>query len=71
MKWSTIQQGFAYEVADSKKSMISVKMYEGFNVKSFTESEITATVYGSVKHGFTRGQCESSFARNGVVRLFA
>ncbi len=51
-------QTFAYKVSGAKKSAISVRKWEWFNVKTFTESEMTATVYGSVKHHFTRGSCQ-------------
>ncbi len=51
-------QTFGYKVAGSKKTAISVKKWEWFNVKSFSKSEINATVYGTVKHRFTRGKCE-------------
>ncbi len=51
-------QTFAYKVSGAKKSAISVRKWEWFNVKTFTESEMTATVYGSVKHRFTRGSCQ-------------
>ena len=48
-------QTFAYSF---KKSAISVRKWEWFKVKSITDSEINATVYGTVKHRFTRGKCE-------------
>ena len=47
-----------YKISGSKKDRIRIKQWESFNVKSLTESEIKATVLGTVKHRFTRGLCE-------------
>ena len=46
------------KISGSKKDGIRIKQWESFSVKSLTESEIKATVLGTVKHRFTRGLCE-------------
>ncbi len=45
---------FAYSF---KKDAIAIRKWERFSVKSITESEVIATVYGTVKHRFTLGSC--------------
>lgn len=52
-------QEFSYKIAGSKNNRIRIKRWQTFSVKSLTESEIRATVYGTVQHRFTRGTCES------------
>ncbi len=52
-------QEFSYKISGSKKNRIRIKQWKSFAVKSLTESEITATVYGTVQHRFTRGTCAS------------
>ena len=54
------QESFEYKISGSKKNRIRIKRWQSFAVKSFTESEIVATVYGTVDHRFTRGVCELS-----------
>jgi len=46
------------KISGSKKDRIRIKQWESFSVKSVTESEIKATVLGTVKHRLTRGLCE-------------
>ena len=54
------QESFEYKISGSEKNRIRIKRWQSFKVKSLTESEITATVFGSVEHRFTRGVCELS-----------
>ncbi len=50
---------FTYKISGSKKNRIRIKRWQSFAVKSLTESEIKATVYGTVQHRFTGGTCVS------------
>lgn len=47
-----------YKISGSKKNRIRIKRWQSFAVNSLTESEIIATVYGTVDHRFMRGRCE-------------
>ena len=49
---------FTYKISGSKKNRIRIKRWQSFAVNSLTESEIIATVYGTVDHRFMRGRCE-------------
>ncbi len=49
---------FTYKTSGSMKNRLRIKRWQSFAVKSLTESEMKATVYGTVQHRFTRGRCE-------------
>jgi len=53
-----VPEKFTYKISGSKKNRIRIKRWDSFAVKSLTESELLATVYGTVEHRFTRGTCE-------------
>jgi hypothetical protein len=49
---------FTYEISGSKRDRVKIKKWERFFVRSLTNEEMRATVLGTVKHRFVRGNCD-------------